>query len=218
MFWGGLRGALVMALALSLPNDFPQREELINMTFGVVLFTLLVPGLTMEPLVKLLGMSPQSENWRTYLKYKANIMALRQELQAVTKLKDEGRISERSCELWKENLQAQILGLGQKMDALQLSDQIIDSLQDRQAILHLLENRREFIKSLVHDGHLSHDAVSDLNIIVDAQIEELEKRSDEDIKLELERSRSQAEASIAEASTVKVSLESEKLEPEKEAG
>ena len=57
MFWGGLRGALVMALALSLPLDFPQRQEIINMTFGVVLFTLLVPGLTMEPLIKLLGMS-----------------------------------------------------------------------------------------------------------------------------------------------------------------
>lgn len=58
LFWGGLRGALVMALALSLPNNFPQRESVINMAFGVVLFTLLVPGLTIEPLLKLLGMEP----------------------------------------------------------------------------------------------------------------------------------------------------------------
>ncbi len=53
LFWGGLRGALVMALALSLPLNFPEREAIINMTFGVVLFTLLVPGLTIEPLVGL---------------------------------------------------------------------------------------------------------------------------------------------------------------------
>lgn len=59
LFWGGLRGALVMALALSLPANFPQRESVINMAFGVVLFTLLVPGLTIEPLLKLLGMEPQ---------------------------------------------------------------------------------------------------------------------------------------------------------------
>jgi CPA1 family monovalent cation:H+ antiporter len=58
MFWGGLRGALVMALALSLPLSFPDRETIINLTFGVVLFTLLVPGLTMEPLVRVLGMAP----------------------------------------------------------------------------------------------------------------------------------------------------------------
>ncbi len=61
MFWGGLRGALVMALALSLPLAFPDREAIINMTFGVVLFTLLVPGLTMEPLVRFLGMAPKQE-------------------------------------------------------------------------------------------------------------------------------------------------------------
>lgn len=58
LFWGGLRGALVMALALSLPLNFPQREEMINLTFGVVLFTLLVPGLTMSPLANLLQVKP----------------------------------------------------------------------------------------------------------------------------------------------------------------
>lgn len=62
MFWGGLRGALVMALALSLPMAFPERETIINMTFGVVLFTLLVPGLTMEPLLRLLGLEPDRKN------------------------------------------------------------------------------------------------------------------------------------------------------------
>lgn len=52
LFWGGLRGSLCMAMALSLPSNFPERELLVVTTFGVALFTLLVPGLTMEPLVK----------------------------------------------------------------------------------------------------------------------------------------------------------------------
>ena len=52
LFWGAIRGSLSMALALSLPIDFPQREQLIVLTFGVVLYTLLVQGLTLEPLVK----------------------------------------------------------------------------------------------------------------------------------------------------------------------
>ena len=45
--WGGLRGALSMVLALALPADFPNRETLVNMTFGVVLLSLLLQGLTM---------------------------------------------------------------------------------------------------------------------------------------------------------------------------
>ncbi|MBY0356401.1 MAG: Na+/H+ antiporter [Candidatus Obscuribacterales bacterium] len=54
LFWGSLRGALCMAMALSLPLDYAWREPLIVTTFGVVLFTLLVSGLSMEPLVRLL--------------------------------------------------------------------------------------------------------------------------------------------------------------------
>src|SRR5690349_14325446 len=48
LFWGGLRGAVAIALALSLPVDFPKRELLQAITFGIVLFTLLVQGTTVE--------------------------------------------------------------------------------------------------------------------------------------------------------------------------
>ena len=48
--WGGLRGALTAALALALPPATPHREVVIAMALGVVLFTLVVQGLTL-PLV-----------------------------------------------------------------------------------------------------------------------------------------------------------------------
>lgn len=57
IFWGGLRGAVALAAALSLPADFPHRQQLLAMTYGVVLFTDLVQGLTIGPLVKWLGLS-----------------------------------------------------------------------------------------------------------------------------------------------------------------
>lgn len=56
LFWGALRGSLCMALALSLPRTLEFREPIVITTFGVVLFTLLVPGLTIEPLVGMLKM------------------------------------------------------------------------------------------------------------------------------------------------------------------
>jgi CPA1 family monovalent cation:H+ antiporter len=61
MFWGGLRGAISLALALTLPEFFPARiaEELQLMTFGVVLFTLLVQGTTISRLLKRLNLSRQ---------------------------------------------------------------------------------------------------------------------------------------------------------------
>ena len=56
LIWAGLRGALTIALALGLPQDTPSRALLINMAFGVVLFTLIVQGLTLAPLVRWLGL------------------------------------------------------------------------------------------------------------------------------------------------------------------
>lgn len=53
--WGGLRGAIPMVLVLSLPKDFPHQELLVSMTFGVVILSILVHGLTMSPLLRLLG-------------------------------------------------------------------------------------------------------------------------------------------------------------------
>jgi CPA1 family monovalent cation:H+ antiporter len=52
--WGGLRGGLSMVLALALPHSFAHREMILNTTYGVVLLTLLVQGLTMKPLLRAL--------------------------------------------------------------------------------------------------------------------------------------------------------------------
>ncbi len=53
MTWGGLRGAISIALALSLPS-FPGREIFVTATYGVVLFSLLVQAPTLGPLLRLL--------------------------------------------------------------------------------------------------------------------------------------------------------------------
>jgi CPA1 family monovalent cation:H+ antiporter len=55
LFWGGLRGAVALAAALSLPADFPHRDQLLAMTYGVVLFTLLVQGLTIAKVGRRVG-------------------------------------------------------------------------------------------------------------------------------------------------------------------
>jgi monovalent cation:H+ antiporter, CPA1 family len=57
LFWGGLRGALTVALALALPAELPARDAVIAMAFGVVLFTLVVQGLTLPLVIKRLGLA-----------------------------------------------------------------------------------------------------------------------------------------------------------------
>lgn len=59
--WGGLKGSLSIALALSLPQSFEGREDVLVLTFSVVLFSLLVQGLTIKPLVLRLGLSSHNQ-------------------------------------------------------------------------------------------------------------------------------------------------------------
>jgi NhaP-type Na+/H+ or K+/H+ antiporter len=58
VFWSGLRGAVSTALALSLPTDFPDRAQLQAITFGVVLFTLVVQATTADAVVARWGRKP----------------------------------------------------------------------------------------------------------------------------------------------------------------
>ena len=56
LFWGGLRGALALALALAVPATVPERDAIILTSFVVVAFSILVQGLTMPWLIKRLGL------------------------------------------------------------------------------------------------------------------------------------------------------------------
>jgi CPA1 family monovalent cation:H+ antiporter len=58
LFWGGLRGALALALALGLPPEIPLRDHIVTISFAVVAFSVFVQGTTMAPLLRRLGEIP----------------------------------------------------------------------------------------------------------------------------------------------------------------
>jgi CPA1 family monovalent cation:H+ antiporter len=52
LFWGGLRGALALALALAVPDSVPERSEIVVVAFAVVALSIFGQGLTMPWLIK----------------------------------------------------------------------------------------------------------------------------------------------------------------------
>jgi len=60
LFWGGLRGALALALALAVPAEVPERELIVSISFAVVAFSIFVQGLTMRPLLRYYGEIPST--------------------------------------------------------------------------------------------------------------------------------------------------------------
>ena len=59
--WSGMRGTVTLAAALALPAGFPHRGLVLFISFGVVLGTLVIQGLTLRPLMRWLGMEQDDE-------------------------------------------------------------------------------------------------------------------------------------------------------------
>ncbi|HBE30473.1 MAG TPA: sodium:proton antiporter, partial [Cyanobacteria bacterium UBA11368] len=81
LWWGGLRGSVAIALALSVPAILPEREKIVATVFGAVLFTLLVQGFTIEPLLKKLQLLGEQPLRQRYLEITAREAALNRVLQ-----------------------------------------------------------------------------------------------------------------------------------------
>ncbi|MED1865128.1 cation:proton antiporter [Fictibacillus nanhaiensis] len=91
--WGGLKGSLSIALALSLPNDFPGRENVIILAFSVVFFSLIVQGLTISPLISRLKVKGQDKEKTEYEEIIAAVNRYEYAIERLVKLKREAIIS-----------------------------------------------------------------------------------------------------------------------------
>lgn len=92
MYWGGLRGAVSLALALTLASSFDsQTTEILQvMTFGVVLFTLLVQGTTISRLIKRLGLAERPESIVEQQRKQATMVAKRAGRAELDRLRRQG--------------------------------------------------------------------------------------------------------------------------------
>ncbi|HEX4366512.1 MAG TPA: cation:proton antiporter [Rhodopila sp.] len=63
LVWGGLRGALALALVLALPASVPERQQIIVVSFAVVAFSIFVQGLTMPWLIRRLGLTRDDDTY-----------------------------------------------------------------------------------------------------------------------------------------------------------
>ena len=93
MAWGGLRGAISLALVLIMTVDVFGQETIDTvrvMTFGVVLFTLLIQGTTITGLIRRLGLSGKADNELEQQRHQARIAMRRAGQTEVNRLGAEG--------------------------------------------------------------------------------------------------------------------------------
>lgn len=175
LFWGGLRGAISLALVLSIPVTFADRELLRVMTFGVVLFTLLVQGTTMPLLMRLLGLVQHEENELEYQRRHGRLAASRTALERVEKLHREGLITAATWDALKPELEQQVEeNLKSQLELLERHPELYTEERE-EAAQEGLRAQRAMLATLFSNGLISEKVYEELVTEVDAA---LEKRSE----------------------------------------
>jgi CPA1 family monovalent cation:H+ antiporter len=171
--WGDLRGAICLALALSLPTSMgPERELLRVMTFGVVLFTLLVQSTTMSPLVRRLKIIIRSDAQIEYESQHARLTAIRSADARLDRLHNDGMLSGHTWEKLKRNLTREAAELAEKVRGLLLADPVLEAEELETGWREMLRAQRSALLSLRRDGVISDDVFEQLSTEVDAQLSE----------------------------------------------
>jgi monovalent cation:H+ antiporter, CPA1 family len=167
--WGGLRGAIALALALSLPAALgPDRELVRVMTFGVVLFTLLVQSMTMKPLLRRLGIAARDPIQVEYETRHARMMAFRSAALHLDSMHRDGFLSQHTWEILRPQLQARAEQMALNVRALQQAHPELAAEELESARRELLRAQRSTLRSLQRDGVISEEVFEKLTAEIDA--------------------------------------------------
>ena len=170
--WSGMRGAVSLAAALALPQDFPMRNLLLFLTFAVILATLVLQGLTLPALIRWLRLTGDGAEEQEELK--ARMAATKAALD---------RLDELAGEDWtRDDTVARLHGLFEfrrrrlKARAGIWED---DGAEDRslayQRLVHeLLVAQRQAIVRLRNQGAISNDVMHRIERELDLEDTRLE--------------------------------------------
>ena len=175
LYWGGLRGAIVLALALSLPTQgafVAERGQLQAMAFGVVLFTLLVQGFSMDWLTRRLKIVERSSVQEEYERRHARFVAGRAAYDYVRRLSSQGLISEHTWSRLSPLMERQNTGLVAAVKEVMVSDPAVEAEELDTARREALRAQRTALAGLRHDSVISEDVYSQLIGEVDAALAE----------------------------------------------
>jgi monovalent cation:H+ antiporter, CPA1 family len=172
LYWGGLRGAISLALALSLPTQLGGANSQIQvMTFGVVLFTLIVQGLSMKPLVRRLGITERrSEQKEEYERRHARAVASRAGYEHLQRRHKLGMISDHSWQRISPVLQERARSQASTVREVLAVDPSVEAEELDTARREYFRAQRSAVSGLLKDGVISDDTYAHLIAEIDTAI------------------------------------------------
>ncbi len=170
LWWGGLRGSVSIALALSVPNLLPGRQEIIDTVFGVVLFTLLVQGLTTQWVLKQLDMIGDQPIRQEYSELLARRVALKRVLDYLEQLENSPDIEPEFYRYKQEMVKQQLQSIEEDIKKLQREYPQLQSFARERLQETLLDIEADTYAEFIRGGKLAENLSPVLQeILVESQ-------------------------------------------------
>ena len=165
--WGGLRGVIPLVLAYSLPLDYAFRDLLISLTIGCFLFTLLVNGFTIKPLLVFLKLHRPHRIEELYA-VQTNLIATRERRarfeQLASSAFSQNVLEEQQAELTeKERKHVEILAAETSYPELLRSFRMAGNLLER-----------EYTKDLFNKGYMNEQVQAAFTSQLNQQLDRIE--------------------------------------------
>lgn len=176
--WGGLRGSLSMVLVLGLPQGLPHRDLLVTMTFGVVIVSILVQGLTMGPLLrffKLVGVRPAEGE---YDRLKGQARGAAAALNELGVMEREGVLSPAVAQQLRADFEARQVSARTAINELQLKAEDLVEAERRSALRRALYAEKDALQQERLAGRIGAESFDALMADVDARLVQVQLEHD----------------------------------------
>ncbi len=155
LWWGGLRGSVSIALALSVPVVLSGRQEIIDTVFGVVLFTLLVQGLTTQFFLEKLDLIGDQPLRQQYSEAIARRVALNRVLDYLAKVKLTPEIDPEFYRYQQGLVKGQLTSVEEEIEKLQNLHPQLRQLNMEQLREQLLDIEADTYAEFIRAGKLN---------------------------------------------------------------
>ncbi|SFQ40252.1 cation:proton antiporter [Salibacterium halotolerans] len=170
--WGGLKGSLSIALVLSLPRDFTGREELLIMAFSVVLFSLVGQGLTIKPLISLLGVNKKAEGNKEFEALLARVYRYKNAAAEITRVKENLFLTDTATREILDEYENTLETLQEEMEHLFQKHPHLKEKQQATLLRHSLYAQHEAVERLLKEDIISNEAAEqELDMITNKLVE-----------------------------------------------
>jgi CPA1 family monovalent cation:H+ antiporter len=176
--WSGLRGAVSLAAVLSLPLSLPRRDLLLTLTYGVVLFTIVVQGLTISPLLERLGLGRDEGSRLQFELLLGRLRALDASTREVETLQSANEIDEHLAHHLLDEYGARRTALRRELDSTLHADGTLEQEHRRAVLRRLLRVQHEAARNTFARGQIGQSALRQLTADIDAEWGKLDLSSD----------------------------------------